>query len=434
MRPGLRLAAGLATAIVCLAEAPALERAYPSVVEVRGETSPGQSNQGSGVVIAPGVVATNAHVLRNAYRVSVHQDRQAWEVSALCISPEHDLVLLKIPSLPLPPVEIASEASLAKGMRLVSVGYPGGHGPTPSNGALLAFWSWRGSQLLQTDATIRPGSSGGGLFTEDGRLAGITTFFLPENPLANFAIPAEWVASLENGGQASTGIRCTVLIADRFILEFQDLIGEDPRNREAWDDLTRRWVAQSPADAQAWFARGTALEMELQANPRDPASLQEATTSYRQAVTLDPEHAKAWNNLGSSLDLQNRFPEAQAAFRRAIALKPGFATAWLNLGASLLNSGTYREAVKALEQAVALAPDEPQGWANLAFCEARLRRWPEAAAHYRLALSYSPFRAEWWGERYEVCQKLHRTAEAKEALEHIKQLAPGLARRLRSTR
>lgn len=429
LQAGRRLVFLAASASLCVAQP--LERAARSVVEVRGETAPGQFNQGSGVVIGTGLIATNAHVLRNAYRVSIHKDGAFWEVPALCISPEQDLVLLRIPSLPLPPAEIAPEASLKEGTPLVAWGYPMGHGPLPSHGTLLAFWKWRDGRLLQTDAHIEPGSSGGGLFTTDGRLAGITTFFLSDNQRAAFAIPGEWVASLEMGGPTPAGFRCPVLVPDRLILDFQDLISEDPHNRDNWDALTRQWVASAPGEARAWFARGTALDMNLRAGQGGSSVLDEATMAYQKAVALDSQYAKAWNNLGTSMDLQNRFTEAQEAFRKAIALKPSYALAWFNLGSSLFNSGKISDAIVAFKQGLALAPDEDPAWARLAYCEARLNQWSQAADHYRIALRYAPYRAEWWGERYLACRKLNLDEEAREALERIQALAPDLAAELK---
>jgi hypothetical protein len=421
----------LAGAVAAHGDAPTFARAYPSVVEVRAITAGGVYNQGSGVVIAPGVIATNAHVLRGGFRVSITKDGRTWEVDALCVSPDQDLVLLKVPGLFLPPVEIAPEASLETGMSLVSLGYPGGHGPLPKRGRLVAFWNWKGGHLIQSDAAISPGSSGGGFFTEDGRLVGISTFFISANQKAAFAIPGEWVASLAQGGPAPAGFQCPFMVPENLVRDFQDLIAEDPQNRSNWNELTRQWVAEAPQDPEAWFARATAMDLALEAHPRDAASLQAVTATYRRTVALNPRLPKAWNNLGAALDVQNQFQAAQEAFRKALALKPDYAMAWLNLGASLMNSGILPEAVSSFQRGLVLKPDDVQGWARLAYCEAGMKRWKEAADHYKVALRFAPFRADWWGERYLACRQTNQEAEAQEALDHVRSLSPALAQHLR---
>jgi len=67
---------------------------------------------------------------------------------------------------------------------------------TLSEGIISGLREYEGGHVLQTSAAISPGSSGGGLFDAQGRLVGITTFFLSKGQNLNFALPAEWVQAL----------------------------------------------------------------------------------------------------------------------------------------------------------------------------------------------------------------------------------------------
>ncbi|GEM_PF-6774303 len=58
---------------------PDLDQAARSVVLVQAETAPGQFQQGSGVVLGQGFVATNAHVVKNAYRIRVLKGDRTWQ-------------------------------------------------------------------------------------------------------------------------------------------------------------------------------------------------------------------------------------------------------------------------------------------------------------------------------------------------------------------
>ena len=53
------------------------------------------------------------------------------------------------------------------------------------------------ASLIQTNAAISPGSSGGGLFDSEGRLIGLTTWKIREGENLNFAIPVDWVLELK---------------------------------------------------------------------------------------------------------------------------------------------------------------------------------------------------------------------------------------------
>jgi tetratricopeptide (TPR) repeat protein len=407
-----------------------LERAAQSVVLIRAEVAAGRFQQGSGIVLTPEIVATNAHVVKDAYRIRVIKDDRSWQAVALCLAPDRDLVLLRLAPLPLPPAEPAPRGTAVEGLPVVALGYPGGMMLHPDQGKITALWSFRGDHLIQTDTHNRPGSSGGGLFTEDGKLLGVTTFNLPHPGRLDFAVPADWLLSLLENRAGAPDLRCPLVVVDRLLLNFSDLLAEDPANLRNWLSLTRRWVETDPLDAEGWFSRATALEGLLAADPPAQPEIQPILDAYARAVELNPGHARAWNNLGAFLDTLNRFKEAQRAFRKAVQVDPSYGLAWLNLGSSLLNTRDFGEASRVYATGLKLHGDDPQSWARLGYCELNLGLLPEAVAHYRLALHYAPFHAEWWGEIHKACLALHRGQEAREALERVQALAPDLAREL----
>ncbi len=423
LRPALAILA-LACSLGAQTGDPGLDQAARSVVLVQAETAPGQFQQGSGVVLGQGFVATNAHVVKNAYRIRVLKGDRTWQAEALCLAADRDLVLLSLPGLPLPPAVPVAPGALRQGLPVLALGYPGGHGVRSESGRVTALWTFRGDFLIQTDTHNRPGSSGGGLFTADGRLAGITTFGLFRNAGVDFAVPVDWVLALIQDRSVMPSLACPLVVVDRLLVDFGDLMQQEPRNEANWNNLTRWWVQESPESPDAWFSRGTALDQSLRREPEDAALRESALAAYGRAVTLDPHHARAWNNLGAELDTLNRFPEAHAAFRRALEADPGYGLAWLNLGASLVNTRAFEEAALTLERGLQLLGDQAIAWARLAFCEQSLGRLPAAMAHYRLALRYEPFRAEWWGELYKVSVRARHPGLAEEALARIRALAP----------
>jgi S1-C subfamily serine protease len=166
---------------------------------------------GSGVVIVDtGVILTNLHVVAGADRIMVEfEDGFESEATLVGARPEHDLAVLKATKVPddLPAATLRSTADLAVGDEVVAVGFPFGIGPSVSAGVVSGLrrqYRSRGgsslTNLIQFDAAVNPGNSGGPLVTAGGEVVGIVTAIL--NPTEQkvfigigFAVPIENAAS-----------------------------------------------------------------------------------------------------------------------------------------------------------------------------------------------------------------------------------------------
>lgn len=175
----------------CRGWAADVEQLEQSVVRVMAEVSAGASS-GSGAVVASDHVLTNQHVIEGGSRIVVGNGHSGvlkpatliWESAAL------DLAVLKVDGLGLPVVELASN-ELNKGDPVIAIGYPGvsDYGEdltfeaTVNRGVLSNFhrepWSGRGNgrplDIIQHDAPINTGNSGGPLFDDCGRVIGVNT-------------------------------------------------------------------------------------------------------------------------------------------------------------------------------------------------------------------------------------------------------------------
>jgi S1-C subfamily serine protease len=202
----------------------AYEKIRPSVVAVRGAADDGEEGtkgmetgkqdlqRGTGVVIVDsGLILTNLHVVAGARRVHVtFFDGTDSEAEVVGTRPEHDLAVLQAKNLPddMMPAVMRSTAGLAPGEPVVAVGFPFGIGPSVSSGVISGlrrdYVSPEGkrvlSNLIQFDAAVNPGNSGGPLITLDGEVIGIVTGLL--NPTEQrvfvgigFAVPIENAAS-----------------------------------------------------------------------------------------------------------------------------------------------------------------------------------------------------------------------------------------------
>jgi S1-C subfamily serine protease len=187
-----------------LNQVPALYRKLePSVAAVFVRT-PQEADEGSGVVWKDHIVVTNAHVVSDADEATVvfaDGDRRRAKVRARDV--RTDLAVLEVPGKALPPATFA-DAIPAPGSLAVALGSPLGFEGSVTAGVISGVDRAIPSGgrtpslvgLLQTDAAISPGNSGGALVGADGKVIGINVAYIPPAEHAvsiGFAIPATTV-------------------------------------------------------------------------------------------------------------------------------------------------------------------------------------------------------------------------------------------------
>lgn len=203
---GLVLSTALASAQPALTPETLFEKVSPSVWVVRTQDSSGRAlTQGSAVVIAPGRLITNCHVLARANAVSVSRENVTYGASLEYPDPDRDLCQLKVANFNAPAVPVATPEAWRVGARVYAIGNPRGLETTISDGMLSGIRRNERADLeaLQITTPIAPGSSGGGLFDAQGRLIGITKSVLKEGQNLNIAIPATWITEMPTRAEAA---------------------------------------------------------------------------------------------------------------------------------------------------------------------------------------------------------------------------------------
>lgn len=158
----------------------------------------GRIGQGSGVVMARDTVITNCHVARAGSRLKVMHESSVLDASVDVADQQHDLCRLSVPGLNAQPVAVGSADSLRVGQKVFAIGSPQGLDLTLSDGLVSSLRQGPDGTYIQTSAPISPGSSGGGLFNDEGVLVGIVTFQVTTGQNLNFAIPADWIGRMAN--------------------------------------------------------------------------------------------------------------------------------------------------------------------------------------------------------------------------------------------
>jgi S1-C subfamily serine protease len=223
------------------AVAGAAERVAPSVVHLqvghRDRRNGGGS--GSGFVFAPdGLVLTNSHVVRGATSiVATFPDGSENGATLLGADPATDTAVLRIVRRDVPALKLGSSRAVRVGQLAIAVGNPYGFQNTVTAGVISALGrSLRAENgrliddVLQTDAALNPGNSGGPLVDSRARVIGVNTAIIPRAQGICFAIAIDtvkWVVGriLEDGHvrRGQLGIAAANVALDRRIAAHFDL-------------------------------------------------------------------------------------------------------------------------------------------------------------------------------------------------------------------
>jgi S1-C subfamily serine protease len=173
----------------------------PTVVVIQGKTDSGDV-LGSGFIVSKdGKIVTNLHVIRDMIAASVQMaNGEIFDsVSVLAVDERRDLAVLQIAGFDLPVLELGNSDELTVGEPLVAVGSPRGLEGTVTAGILSSIRdSGDGFKVLQTDAAVNPGNSGGPLVNGRGQAIGVVSSKLRSAENLNFAVPINYVRGLLN--------------------------------------------------------------------------------------------------------------------------------------------------------------------------------------------------------------------------------------------
>jgi len=361
------------------------ESVSSSVVMIRTyDTTGDELAQGSGVLIGKELIATNCHVIENATTLQVVHQGQEFSATLRHSDWDRDVCTLTVKDLKAQAALVGSTKRLKTGARVFAIGAPKGLELTLSEGIISSLRPVESGHYLQISSPISPGSSGGGLFNEEGKLIGLTTFYLSEGQQLNFAVPVEWISELPGRHRVDIAAKqSTYLDWNNKALELQ--------SANDWYGLLSHslsWTKVYPEDADGWLTLGFALgkveETELEIEV------------YGKVLRINPEYVSAWFMLGHAYDKAGQTDRAIESYQEALRFDPEYVGAWMNLGSLYAKSGQTVKAIESYRQALRINPGEAGIWHTLGNLYSTSRHFREAIQSYRQALLIDPENPDTW--------------------------------------
>jgi predicted O-linked N-acetylglucosamine transferase (SPINDLY family) len=182
---------------------------------------------------------------------------------------------------------------------------------------------------------------------------------------------------------------------------------------------TNKALSIRPDSAEGYSNMGVTLQKQ--------GKLEEAIEAYNKAIALKPDYANAYNNMGTALQEQGKLEEAIEAYNKATALKPDYANAYYNMGNAFKEQGKQEEVIEAYNKALVIKPDYVKAYNNMGVTLQEQGKLEEAIEAYNKALALKPDYAEAYNNMGNAFKDQGKLEEAIEVYNKAIALKPDYA-------
>ncbi len=279
--------------------------------------------QGSGVFISKdGILVTNYHVVKDAAYVEATLPTTGAIYRAknyLYVDKKLDIATIQFEAKDVPFVTIGNSDVVEDGEKVLAIGNPQGLTNSISEGVISnAHRKLDGNEVIQFSAPISSGSSGGGLYDENGRVIGLTaaTLNLPPELAAtesaqslNFAVPINLIR--DHLSDAAKSLQEAGPEQDYAIGKLK----EADRNFDAAIEAYNRALQADANFVPAYLALGGIYY--------EQGDFDNEITAYKKATELNPTNFEPIFYLGSAYEDKGQYQDAIESYKKALSLKPG---------------------------------------------------------------------------------------------------------------
>lgn len=338
----LLLALVLPLAAYGVTPAEVFQQARPSVPVLESLAKDGEVlNYASAIALGGGRFVGMCSPLDGGDAIRIRLDDRGFAATVIARDTARNLCLLSAPEASaLPALPLAPQDALPPvGARVFAVSNALGFGIGLSDGVISGIRRYDDDTFLQFSAPVSPGSEGGALVDEAGRLLGIIDYRQRDGQNVNFAAPAAWIAQIEQRQDK-----------DRQRQAFRDGAPRLARadDRAGLAKLATEWTTKYPDDADGWIWLAVAEQVRGDLGAEERA--------WRRAQTLTPAAINVGIGLAGSLVRQQRFAEARDVAQSLLRHTQENAAVWAVLGQAHHGAGAIAEAEQAYRKALSIDP------------------------------------------------------------------------------
>jgi tetratricopeptide (TPR) repeat protein len=274
---------------------------------------------------------------------------------------ERNLCLIAAPGLVAAPIARITEP-LVVGSRVFALTNALGLGIGISEGVVSGIRAFPAGNFVQFTAPISPGSEGGALVDDSGRLVGVIDYRRRDGQNVNFASAAQWIGDIETRATAADARlkrfdQAMALLKQQQWSDLQALAlawsQVEPTAKDAWRFVVAaaRGRGDSAAELQGWKAlyqidsSSTDVGLGLGSALLASGKTRDALDLMRQLLANHPEDASCWLFLGQVQRATGQFGEAEQAYRRAVELDPWLMEAYRSMAVLARIRGDHKTAI-----------------------------------------------------------------------------------------
>jgi tetratricopeptide (TPR) repeat protein len=292
------------------------------------------------IAVANDRVATLCDAINGSHELQISANKKLIKATVTARDSKRNLCLLSVPDAKLASFETANASlTVQSGARVFALSNALGLGVGISEGIISGIRSQFGMDYIQFSAPISPGSDGGALVDSEGRLLGIISYRHRDGQNVNFAIPAKWLAEIEQHDKSDTAYK-----------QFRENAKQLER-QGLWQKLAEhaeQWISLQQDDADAW--RWAALAADKSGN------LEKEERVWRKLRELEPTSTIAGAGLVRVMLKRKLGSEALKLAHELLSLRQEDAEIWAIIGQTEQASGTAEKAEEAYRKALSIDP------------------------------------------------------------------------------
>lgn len=315
---------------------------------------------GSGFFVSrDGMIATNYHVVEKGYGaiISTLDGKTYKDVYLLSKDKDMDIALIRVNETNAPQSKLGNSDTVKQADKVISIGNPQGLQNSVSDGLISGVREFERVKIFQFTCPISPGSSGGPLYNMAGEVVGITTLMSETGQNLNFAVPINYLLSLQKSTKALS-------LTEQYIEERKKLL-------DVYREEQKSSAKYDPEDSlfEEAYELYRGADPLSKAEPAPAAPAVPAAKEYsdksiallEKAISINPYYHAAHFLLGKIYADRKNLEKAEIYLKKSIELKPKYLVAYLKLAQIYKDSGRYNDAIQFYRTGLKMDPTDEFG-------------------------------------------------------------------------